>query len=70
MLIRIEEKEIEDAAEEVRRERGDKSRTETVRLLILEERERRRTVRMYEPEASSRAKSASTRLAKRKGAKS
>ncbi len=36
MLIRIEDKEVEDAAERVRRRRGDKSRTATVALLILD----------------------------------
>ena len=36
MVIRLDDKEIEGAAEEVRRKRGDKSRTETVRLLLLE----------------------------------
>jgi hypothetical protein len=36
MLIRIEKKNVEEAVERVRRKRGDKSRTATVELLILE----------------------------------
>lgn len=36
MLIRIEDKKVEEAAERVRRRRGDRSRTEMISLLILE----------------------------------
>jgi hypothetical protein len=61
MLIRIEDKDVEDAAEEVRKSRGDRSRTETVRALIIEEQRRRLATGCIEKATPKRA---------RKGAKS